>query len=232
MSQKKYDFISGEILIIDKPLEWTSFDVVNKLRSAIKRKLAIKKIKVGHAGTLDPLATGVLVICTGKKTKEIEEFIHEKKSYDGVIQLGSTTPSFDLESSIDHVYEMKAFSAKQIDDLAQSFLGDQMQEPPLFSAKKINGKRAYELARKGSTLKLAPKPITIYDIFLELLPENKLSFKISCSKGTYIRSIARDIGKKLGVGGHLIKLRRLSSGTFKLSQSISVEECLKIIDSQ
>ena len=232
MSQKKYDFISGEILIIDKPLEWTSFDVVNKLRSAIKRKLAIKKIKVGHAGTLDPLATGVLVICTGKKTKEIEEFIHEKKSYDGVIQLGSTTPSFDLESSIDHVYEMKAFSAKQIDDLAQSFLGDQMQEPPLFSAKKINGKRAYELARKGSTLKLAPKPITIYDIFLELLPENKLAFKISCSKGTYIRSIARDIGKKLGVGGHLIKLRRLSSGTFKLSQSISVEECLKIIDSQ
>ena len=232
MSQKKYDFISGEILIIDKPLEWTSFDVVNKLRSAIKRKLAIKKIKVGHAGTLDPLATGVLVICTGKKTKEIEEFIHEEKSYDGVIQLGSTTPSFDLESSIDHVYEMKAFSAKQIDDLAQSFLGDQMQEPPLFSAKKINGKRAYELARKGSTLKLAPKPITIYDIFLELLPENKLAFKISCSKGTYIRSIARDIGKKLGVGGHLIKLRRLSSGTFKLSQSISVEECLKIIDSQ
>ena len=167
-----------------------------------------------------------------KKTKEIEGFIHEKKSYDGVIQLGSTTPSFDLESSIDHVYEMKAFSEKQIDDLAQSFLGDQMQEPPLFSAKKINGKRAYELARKGSTLKLAPKPITIYDIFLELLPENKLSFKISCSKGTYIRSIARDIGKKLGVGGHLIKLRRLSSGTFKLSQSISVEECLKIIDSQ
>ena len=232
MSQKKYDFISGEILIIDKPLEWTSFDVVNKLRSAIKRKLAIKKIKVGHAGTLDPLATGVLVICTGKKTKEIEEFIHEKKSYDGVIQLGSTTPSFDLESSIDHVYEMKAFSTKQIDDLAQSFLGNQMQEPPLFSAKKINGKRAYELARKGSTLKLAPKPITIYDIFLELLPENKLAFKISCSKGTYIRSIARDIGKKLGVGGHLIKLRRLSSGTFKLSQSISVEECLKIIDSQ
>ena len=232
MSQKKYDFISGEILIIDKPLEWTSFDVVNKLRSAIKRKLAIKKIKVGHAGTLDPLATGVLVICTGKKTKEIEEFIHEKKSYDGVIQLGSTTPSFDLESSIDYVYEMKAFSAKQIDNLAQSFLGDQMQEPPLFSAKKINGKRAYELARKGSTLKLAPKPITIYDVFLELLPENKLAFKISCSKGTYIRSIARDIGKKLGVGGHLIKLRRLSSGTFKLSQSISVEECLKIIDSQ
>lgn len=232
MSQEKYDFISGEILIIDKPLEWTSFDVVNKLRSAIKRKLAIKKIKVGHAGTLDPLATGVLVICTGKKTKEIEGFIHEKKSYDGVIQLGSTTPSFDLESSIDYVYEMKAFSAKQIDDLAQSFLGDQMQEPPLFSAKKINGKRAYELARKGSTLKLAPKPITIYDIFLELLPENKLAFKISCSKGTYIRSIARDIGKNLGVGGHLIKLRRLSSGAFKLSQSISVEECLKIIDSQ
>jgi len=228
--EKKLNFIKGEILIIDKPLEWTSFDVVHKIRNAIKRKLTVKKIKVGHAGTLDPLATGVLVICTGKMTKQIDQFINESKSYDGIIQLGATTPSFDLETPVDHVFPVKKLSAKEIDSLAKTFLGEQFQEPPLFSAKKVNGIRAYELARKGENVKLAPKLINIHEIFLELINDQQLSFKISCSKGTYIRSIARDIGERLGVGGHLIKLRRTKSGSFDLADSISIENCIKIIE--
>jgi tRNA pseudouridine55 synthase len=228
---KKYDFINGEILIIDKPLEWTSFDVVHKIRNALKRKLEIKKIKVGHAGTLDPLATGVLVVCTGKMTKQIDLFVNETKSYDGIIQLGSTTPSFDLETEIDQVFPAKQHTAKEIELMAKTFLGEQLQVPPLFSAKRINGTRAYVLARKGEDVKLAAKLITIHEIFLELKNNQQLAFKVCCSKGTYVRSIARDIGEKLGVGGHLIKLRRTKSGNFDLANSISVEECVKIIES-
>lgn len=227
---KKYDFINGEILIIDKPLEWTSFDVVHKIRNALKRKLEIKKIKVGHAGTLDPLATGVLVICTGKMTKQIDLFVNESKHYDGIIQLGSTTPSFDLETEIDQIFPAKKHTENEITALAKTFLGEQLQVPPLFSAKRINGTRAYELARKGVDVKLDAKLITIHEIFLELKNKQQLSFRISCSKGTYVRSIARDIGEKLGVGGHLIKLRRTKSGTFDLTNSFSVEECIKIIE--
>ena len=227
---KTYDFINGEILIVDKPLEWTSFDVVHKIRNAIKRKLQIKKIKVGHAGTLDPLATGVLIVCTGKMTKQIDRFVNETKSYDGIIQLGSTTPSFDLETDVDHVFTAKQHTAKEIESISKSFLGEQLQVPPLFSAKRINGTRAYVLARKGEDVKLAPKLITIYEISLELKNKQQLAFKISCSKGTYVRSIARDIGEKLGVGGHLIKLRRTKSGSFDLANSISIEECVKIIE--
>jgi tRNA pseudouridine55 synthase len=228
---KKYNFIKGEILIIDKPLEWTSFDVVHKIRNAIKRKLEIKKIKVGHAGTLDPLATGVLVVCTGKMTKQIDRFVNETKSYDGIIQLGSTTPSFDLETEVDHVFPAKQHTAKEIESIAKTFLGEQFQVPPLFSAKRINGTRAYMLARKGADVKLAAKLITIHEIFLEQKNNQQLAFKVCCSKGTYVRSIARDIGEKLGVGGHLIELRRTKSGSFDLVNSISVEECVKIIES-
>ncbi len=228
---KTYDFIKGEILIIDKPLEWTSFDVVHKIRNAIKRKLEIKKIKVGHAGTLDPLATGVLVVCTGKMTKQIDYFINESKSYDGVIQLGATTPSYDLESEIDVRFPVDV-NSKQLEAIRLSFLGDQLQEPPIFSAKKINGKRAYEYARKGEKIELKKNAISILDLDLDLVKNDQLKFKIDCSKGTYIRALARDISLGLKTGGYLIELRRIKSGDFDLSHALSVEEWVDIIDSQ
>ena len=226
---KKYDFLSGEILVLDKPLGWTSFDVVYKIRAAIKKKLQVKKIKVGHAGTLDPLATGVLVLCTGKKTKQIDTFINENKSYDGVIQLGSTTPSFDLETEIDKVYTKIELSESHILDVTKEFSGTIQQKPPVFSAKRVNGKRAYELARKGENVELPSRLVVVHELVLQLLPDYQLAFTIKCSKGTYIRSLARDIGAFLGVGGHLIKLRRVASGSFVLEDSISVEDALKSI---
>jgi len=225
------DFLKGEILIINKPLNWTSFDVVNKIRYQLKQKLKVKKIKVGHAGTLDPLATGVLVICTGKKTKEINSFINDDKAYKGIIQLGSTTPSFDLETPIDNTYPTEQISDKKIEELEAFLIGEHLQEPPIFSAKKINGRRAYELARKGKVVKLKKSNITIKNISLKLLDNNKLAFKISCSKGTYIRALARDIGTKLDSGAHLIELVRTASGNFNLSQAKDINTCLSIIDS-
>ena len=229
--KEKYDFLKGEILIIDKPLGWTSFDVVRKVRNAIKNKLQIKKIKVGHAGTLDPLATGVLVLCTGKKTKEIQSFIDENKSYDGIIQLGSTTPSFDLETEVDKEYEMKDISSAQINDLIKVFSGKILQTPPIFSAKRVQGKRAYELARKGENVELKSRPIVVTKLELILIPGDRLAFKINCSKGTYIRSLARDIGNYLGLGGHLTELRRTASGNFHLHHAMTIDEAMKRIQS-
>ena len=229
--EKKYDFLNGEILVLDKPLGWTSFDVVYKIRAAIKKKLQIKKIKVGHAGTLDPLATGVLVLCTGKKTKQIDTFLNENKSYDGVIQLGATTPSYDLETEVDKVYQEKELSDNDILELTKAFTGAIQQKPPIFSAKRIKGKRAYELARKGEKVELQSRTVVVQDLELKLIDKYQLAFKINCSKGTYIRSLARDIGEFLEVGGHLIQLRRIASGNFHLDDSISVEEALKRIQS-
>ena len=227
--EKQLDFISGEVLVIDKPLGWTSFEVVKKIRYHLKKKLGLKKIKIGHAGTLDPLATGVLVLCTGKKTKVIDSFMNEKKTYDGIIQLGATTPSFDLETEIDATYPV-AVNNEMIAGVAQQFLGEQLQAPPLCSAKKIDGKRAYEYARKGEEVELKKNKIIIDDITLELLEDNCLQFEIACSKGTYVRSLARDIAKALDTGGHLIQLRRTRSGNFDLDQAINIEDCLKMID--
>lgn len=227
--KKQQDFINGEVLVIDKPLGWTSFDVVKKIRYHLKHKLQVKKIKIGHAGTLDPLATGILVLCTGKKTKVIEGFMNEKKTYDGIIQLGATTPSFDLETEIDATFPVD-INTEKVAIVAQQFLGEQLQEPPIFSAKRVKGKRAYEYARKGEKVELKKNKVIIDSITLELLEDNCLSFQVDCSKGTYIRSLARDIAKKLNTGGHLIKLRRTRSGNFALEQAISMEDCLKMID--
>ena len=228
--KKQQDFINGEVLVIDKPLGWTSFDVVKKIRYHLKHKLQVKKIKIGHAGTLDPLATGILVLCTGKKTKVIEGFMNEKKTYDGIIQLGATTPSFDLETEIDATFPVD-INKENIAIVAQQFMGEQLQEPPIFSAKRVKGKRAYEYARKGEKVELKKNKVIIDSINLELLEDNCLSFQVDCSKGTYIRSLARDIAKQLNTGGHLIKLRRTRSGNFDLEQAISMEDCLKMIDS-
>jgi tRNA pseudouridine55 synthase len=217
MSQLPFD--SGAVLVVDKPLNWTSFDVVKKIRYEICKHYSLKKIKVGHAGTLDPLATGIVVICTGKKTKTIDQLINESKQYIGEIRLGSTTPSFDLETKIDN----------ELKQISENFLGKLNQIPPLYSAKKINGKRAYQYARNNETLELKPSKVTIYSISLKIINKNTISFNCHCSKGTYIRSLARDIGLFLKSGGHLISLRRIKSGNFTMEMAKSIDEWIDII---
>lgn len=220
------DFISGEILAFDKPYKWTSFDVVGKVRWLLCRKLGVKKLKVGHTGTLDPLATGVVVVCTGKKTKLIDQLQQHIKEYVAVLQLGATTPSYDLEKEIDCTYPTEHITRALIEEVIPTFLGEQWQIPPIFSAVKIDGKRAYKLARKGEEVDLQAKLLTIDSIdvleFNEALMQLKI--RIVCSKGTYIRALARDIGKALNSGAHLIELRRTRVG------DIRVEDCLTIQD--
>jgi len=229
-SIKTYDFRKGEVLLVDKPLHWTSFDIVNKLRYPLKKKYNIKRFKVGHAGTLDPLATGLLVICTGKMTKQINGFVVDDKEYTGVIQLGSTTPSYDLESEIDHVFPTEHITQASIDKITKQFVGEIKQTPPIFSAKKVDGKRAYELARKGIEVQLKANDITITSLDLKLIDKDQVEFTVNCSKGTYIRSLANDIGKALNSGGHLIELRRTRSGEFKTEDAKSVNEWVEIIN--
>ena len=224
-----YDFQKGEILLVDKPLKWTSFDVVKKLRWQLKNKLGVKKIKVGHAGTLDPLATGLLVICTGKKTKEINDFIVEDKVYTGTIKVGSTTPSYDLESEINETFKTGHINAVLLENARQHFIGEQQQTAPIFSAKKVNGVRAYELARKGEEVVLKSNTITIKDFKIESETFPDLKFYVNCSKGTYIRSLANDFGKQLGSGAHLTELRRTKSGEFTIENAKSIEEWIEII---
>lgn len=224
------DFIEGEIILVDKPLNWTSFDVVNKVRYTLKKKLELKKIKVGHAGTLDPLATGLLVLCSGKKTKIINQFIQEDKSYDGIIQLGATTPSYDLETSIDQTFPTAHINEELVEKIRLHFLNATTQVPPIFSAKRINGRRAYDYARNNETIKLEPNVIKIYELKLELFDQNQLKFEIRCSKGTYIRSLARDIGEALKSGAHLSKLRRTKSGDFLIKDAKSIEDWIQIIN--
>ncbi len=228
----KFDFRAGEVILVDKPLNWTSFDVVNKLRWKLKNKYGIKRFKVGHAGTLDPLATGLLLICTGKKTKISQELTSENKVYTGTILLGKTTPSYDLETDFDSEKDISSFewNAESLDQLAKSFEGDQLQVPPIFSAKKVNGKRAYESARKGKEIKLEPNNISIDYFNVDTTSFPKIKFEVKCSKGTYIRSLAHDFGQKLGVGGTLVELRRILSGDFSIEDAKSVDEWLDIID--
>lgn len=230
MESKIYNFRKGEILLVDKPLEWTSFDVVNKLRYPLKKKYNIKRLKVGHAGTLDPLATGLLVICTGRKTKEITSFINDVKVYTGIIKLGATTPSYDLETEINQTFETSHITQESIDKIKVQFLGEQEQVPPIFSAKKINGKRAYNAARKGENIQLKSNKITIFELDLELKENNEVYFYVKSSKGTYIRSLAYDIGKALNSGGHLTKLRREASGEFDIKNAQTIEYWQKEID--
>ncbi|MDG2226641.1 MAG: tRNA pseudouridine(55) synthase TruB [Flavobacteriales bacterium] len=227
---KKYNFRKGEVLLVDKPLHWTSFDVVNKLRYPLKTKYNIKRFKVGHAGTLDPLATGLLVICTGKMTKEINAFVLDSKEYTGVIQLGATTPSYDLETEIDATFPTDHIDQDLVNQLIPKFSGTIKQVPPIYSAKKVEGKRAYDLARKGIDVELKENEITIIDLELKLTDNEQITFKVNCEKGTYIRSLANDIGKALNSGGHLIELRRTRSGRFTTSDAKSVEQWVKIIN--
>ena len=224
-------FLDGKLLIVDKQINWTSFDVVNKIRYAIKNKYTLKKIKVGHAGTLDPLATGVLIICTGKKTKTIAQYLNQDKEYTGKIKLGSTTPSFDLETSIDSHYDVPEINDQVINALIKKFSGELDQVPPNYSAKRIDGKRAYDLARANQDVKLSPNKIFIKELSLELSADKTLSFRCKCSKGTYIRALARDIGLALNSGAFLLQLRRIKSGNFSIDQAKSVDQWIEIIKS-
>ncbi len=224
------DFKNGQIILIDKPLKWTSFQAVSKLRWAIRKKYNLKKIKVGHTGTLDPLATGLLVICTGKFTKKIEQLQAEIKEYTGTITLGSSTPSFDLETEIDHSFPTDHISEKSIRNKVELFLGKLDQTPPLYSAIKKDGIRLYDLARKGETTEIESRKITIFEF--EIIKTNmpNIEFRVVCSKGTYIRSLANDFGKALKTGAHLSALRRTKSGDFDVINAISPEEFVKKIN--
>lgn len=223
------ELAEGATILVDKPLGWTSFDVVNKIRWNLKQRLGVKKIKVGHAGTLDPLATGLLVICIGKHTKLIDSLMIGEKEYTGTILLGKTTPSYDLESDFDEEYPTEHIDDTRIEAVRQTFLGEQEQVPPIFSAKQVDGKRAYDLARAGKEVVLKSNKITIssFEIDTRFFPEIK--FKVSCSKGTYIRSIAHDFGKKLNSGGTLIELRRTQSGEQNIADSKQIEEWIELI---
>ena len=222
MHSKIYDFKKGEILCFDKPYEWTSFGLVAKARYELCKKLKIKKLKVGHAGTLDPLATGVLIICTGKATKKIMELQAHTKEYVATIRLGATTPSYDLEKEIDATYPTEHITRELVEETLKKFVGTIEQVPPAFSACKVNGDRAYDLARKGENVELKAKTLVIDEI--ELLNCNlpDIEIRVVCSKGTYIRALARDIGEALNSGGHLTALRRTRIGDYK------VEDCLKL----
>jgi tRNA pseudouridine55 synthase len=228
MEVNRFESINeGTILLIDKPYGWTSFDVVGKLRSLIKKYTGDKSTKIGHAGTLDPLATGLLVICTGKATKRVVDLTADSKEYIAKIKLGETTPSFDLETKIDATYPFDHVNRELVETVLKTFTGSQMQEPPAFSAKYVNGKRAYEYARKGVDPKLEPVPIEIQSIELVGFDLPSLVIKILCSKGTYIRALARDIGKALNTGAHLVELRRTRSGVFSIEQALSIAEVEK-----
>lgn len=224
------DFIEGEVLYVDKPLHWTSFDVVNKVRWKILKTLKIKKLKVGHAGTLDPLATGVLIICTGKATKRIEEFQYQTKEYIATLELGATTPSFDLEKPIDFHYPTEHIDKALIDKIIPGFKGEIQQIPPVFSAVKIDGKRAYDYARNGQDVELKPKLLVIDDIEVLHFENPKLVIRVVCSKGTYIRALARDIGEALGSGAHLTALQRTRIGNIQLNDCKDVNILLKEIE--
>ena len=218
------NFKEGEVLYFDKPLRWTSFAVVNKIRYHISRKLGVKKIKVGHAGTLDPLATGVMIICTGRATKRIEEFQYQTKEYVATLKLGETTPSFDLEKEVDGVYPTEHITKTMVDEVLLSFVGKIQQVPPVFSACKVDGKRAYELARKGEEVELKAKTLVIDEIELLLCELPVIKIRVVCSKGTYIRALARDIGVALNSGAHLIGLERTRIGDVTLDQCMNAED--------
>lgn len=223
------NFIDGEILYIDKPLGWTSFDAVKRLRGALSRRLGNKKIKVGHAGTLDPLATGVMILCTGRATKRIEELQSGVKEYVATIALGATTPSFDLETEIDATYPTDHITRELVEEALARFTGRIEQIPPAFSACKVDGVRAYKLARKGSDVELKPKVLVIDEMELLQFAPTEIVVRVVCSKGTYIRALARDIGKALGSGGHLSALRRTRVGDVTADKCLSVRQAAELV---
>jgi tRNA pseudouridine55 synthase len=227
--KNKYDFPAGEILLFDKGLNWTSFDVVNKVRYDLCQKLGIKKLKVGHAGTLDPLATGVIVLCTGKATKKIESIQASEKEYLATLQIGATTPSFDLETAEDSTSDYAHVTKALLQEVIQEFIGNIEQVPPVFSAVKVKGKRAFDYARNGEKVKLQPKKIVIHKIEIEEFELPVVKLRITCGKGTYIRALARDIGEALKCGAYLTALERTRVGEYKLCNAFKVNYFLENI---
>ncbi|MDY4513760.1 MAG: tRNA pseudouridine(55) synthase TruB [Paludibacteraceae bacterium] len=228
------DFVEGEILSFDKPLHWTSFDLVAKVRRTLCHALGVKKLKVGHSGTLDPLATGVVVVCTGKKTKLIDQLQYDTKEYVATLQLGATTPSFDMEHEVDHRYPTAHISRNLIDQTIPTFLGEQWQVPPVYSAVSVNGKRAYTFARKGEEVELKPKLLVIDEIEVLSFDEAsmQLTIRVVCSKGTYIRALARDIGVRLKSGAYLTALRRTRVGNRLVEDCYQIEDFIASIQAQ
>jgi len=224
---KVFDFKGGEILVFDKPLEWTSFDLVQKVRNNLCRKMRIKKLKVGHAGTLDPMATGIMVLCTGKATKKIEELQAGEKEYIATLKLGATTPSFDLETKEDATFDTGHITEELFRETVQKFIGTIEQVPPEYSAVKVEGQRAYDLARKGKSVELKPKILVVKEIEVLQFAESEAKLRIVCGKGTYIRALARDIGQALNSGAYLIGLQRTRVGDFTLENAQQIEEFLE-----
>lgn len=229
IEEEREAFLAGKVLSFDKPLNWTSFNLVKKVKNLIRNNLDIEKIKVGHAGTLDPLATGLLLICSGKATKSIQQLQDLEKEYIATIHLGETTPSFDLETEVDQVFDTSSITKEKVVEAVKGFIGESEQIPPMFSAKNINGKRAYDLARKGEIRELKASKIFISNIEVLDFTMPDLKIKVSCSKGTYIRSLARDIGIALENGAYLSKLVRTRIGDYQLDKAMSIEEFEKNI---
>ncbi len=225
-----FDFEAGEVILVDKPYGWTSFDVVNFIKHRTKRITGNKKLKVGHAGTLDPLATGLLLVCTGKMTKQIDKLQAAVKGYKGTIYLGGTTPSYDLESKVSLDKSQVERPAAEVAAIAQTFLGEQQQVPPIFSAKKIDGKRAYEAARKGEKRIMQANSVSIYKFDIARYSWPQVEFDIVCSKGTYIRSIAFDMGEKLACGGFLAALRRTQIGDYYVKDALKMSDLKIMLD--
>jgi tRNA pseudouridine55 synthase len=224
------DYKNGHVLLIDKPLEWTSFQAVNKIRWHIKQKFNIKKIKVGHAGTLDPLATGLLIICTGKQTKNITEYQGQIKEYTGTFTIGATTPSYDLETEVNETFDTHHITNELIHNTTEQFIGTIQQRPPIFSALKKDGKRLYELARKGETIEIPTREITINEFEITNIELPKIAFRVVCSKGTYIRSLAFDFGKALNSGAHLSALRRTKIGEYAVENAVSIDAFIQHLE--
>ncbi len=227
-----FNFPEGEVLFIDKPYKWTSFDVVGKIRFILKHQLGIKKIKVGHSGTLDPLATGLLIICTGKATKRIDEFLNLDKVYSGTFMLGATTPSFDLEPEISQTFDTSSLTEDGIIQNAGKFIGIQNQVPPVYSAIRVQGKRAYEMARNNQAFVLEPKRVHIKSFAITNIQLPLVDFRVECSKGTYIRALARDFGETLGCGAYLASLCRESIGKISLSEALSIQQFEFLVSQQ
>ena len=226
----KEDFLEGQTLLIDKPLGWSSFQAVNSIKWSIRRKFELKKIKVGHAGTLDPLATGLLLICTGKSTKTINELQGQAKEYTGTITIGSTTPSYDLETEVNETFPTDHITEALILETTKQFIGEIAQAPPIFSALKKDGKRLYEYAREGKEVEIKKRLITITAFDITSIQNNIISFRVTCSKGTYIRSLEHDFGLALGSGAHLSSLRRTKIGDFNVNNAISTEAFNKLLN--
>ncbi len=228
-SMQDFNFQEGEILLFDKELEWTSFDLVQKVRNNLCRTLGVKKLKVGHAGTLDPKATGLMILCTGKATKQIESLQAEEKEYIATLKLGATTPSFDLETKEDNFYPTSHITRELVLKALQKFEGATDQVPPIFSAIKVDGKRAYKHARKGEEVELKAREIFIREIELQQFSSDEIIIRVVCSKGTYVRSLARDLGLALNSGAYLTALRRTRIGNFSVENALSVENFLKFL---